>query len=309
LDTALGVGGFARGRLYEVFGPNSCGKTTLALSVALQGMKNNIKTGFIDAEHALDPKLIRNMGKEIGVSPDEMEIVQGYTGDDNLEIAELLMSTGEFGVMIVDSVSALIPKAVAEKDIGEDTIARLAALMSKACQKLTPVANKTNTCLIFINQIRHSIGSYGDDRRTSGGEALGFYTTGRIRVIGGESKTSRIIDGGSEKGLVIGHKSLFTIIKNKLSAPWRSATIDLIYGKGYDFKGETIELAIQLGIIDQMGAWFEYMGNKYQGKANLINAIYDNNLYEELRIKVLDGIGMNYDVVLAENESDEEIDA
>ena len=240
LDAALGVGGFARGRLYEVFGPNSSGKSTLALSVCMQALKRHLNVAYVDAEHSLDPKLVRNMGRVSGVSPelvDSIDLVQGYTGDANLEIAEILMRSGELDVMVIDSVSALLPKDMAEGEIGDNYIGLLARLMSKACLKLTPIANETNTLLIFINQIRHNIGKWGDDRVPTGGEALSFYATGRIKVEGGESQSSRLKD---KDGIVYGHKSSFYVVKNKLAAPWRKAEIDLVYGVGYDFTSEII---------------------------------------------------------------------
>jgi len=245
---------------------------------------------YIDCEHALDPKLVRNMAKEIGVNADGILMCQAYTGDSNLESAETLMKTGEIDVLVVDSVSALLPKTMAEGEIGDNYIGLLARLMSKACIKLTPIANETNTLLIFINQIRHQIGKWGDDRITTGGEALGFYTTGRIKVEGGESKSSRIIN---DEGLVIGHECDFEVVKNKLAAPWRKASIDLIYGHGYNFVGEVINLAIDFGLIEQTGAWFTYEGERYQGKFNLINNFRgDKDRYKKIKGKVKETLGL-----------------
>jgi len=291
LDSSLGTGGFARGRLYEVYGPNSSGKSTLALSVCMQALTRNMEVVYIDAEHALDPKLVRNMGAEVNINPDRMCLIQAFTGDDNLEIAEKLMKTGEVDVCIVDSVSALLPKDMAEGEIGDTYIGLLARLMSKACMKLTPVANRTNTLLVFINQIRHSIGKWGDDRITTGGEALSFYTTGRVKVEGGESKTSRIV---GDEGVVIGHESSFQIVKNKLAAPWRTAKIDLIYGRGYNFTSEVVTLGIDFGLIDQSGSRYEYKGNKQHGKGNLVNFFRENvEMCGELRSKVKEMLGLS----------------
>jgi len=290
LDSALGVGGMARGRLHEVYGPNSSGKSSLALSVCMKGLQRSLNVAYVDAEHALDPKLVRNMGKAMGVDADIIDLVQGYTGDDNLEISEILMKSGELDILVVDSVSALLPKQMAEGDIGDDYIGLLARLMSKACLKLTPIANRTNTLLIFINQIRHSIGKWGDDRITSGGEALGFYTTTRTRVQGGETASSRIVD---DSGVVIGHASDFLIIKNKLSAPWRKSQINLIYGVGYDFVEEVVSLAVDVGVIDQQGAWYYYGDNKWQGRANISKVFReDEGAYEKLRKSVKDMLGL-----------------
>ena len=291
LDSSLGTGGCARGRLYEFYGPNSSGKSTLAVSICMQALMRDMEVVYIDAEHALDPKLVRNMGKEVNVDPDRMCLIQAFTGDDNLEIAEKLMKTNEVDVCVIDSVSALLPKDMAEGEIGDNYIGLLARLMSKACMKLTPVANRTNTLLIFVNQIRHSIGKWGDDRITTGGEALSFYTTGRIKVEGGESKKSRIID---DKGIVIGHESDFQIVKNKLAAPWRTAKINLIYGRGYDFISEVVNLGVDFGLIDQSGNRYVYQEKKYHGKKNLVDAFRENvEMYNELRIKVKEMLGLS----------------
>ena len=291
LDSALGIGGLARGRLHEMYGPNSSGKSTLALSVCMQALKQGLKVAYIDAEHSLDPKLVRNMGASVGVNPDSMDIVQAYTGDDNLQIAEMLMKTGELSVLVIDSVSALLPKDMAEGEIGDNYIGLLARLMSKACVKLTPVANYTNTLLIFVNQIRHNIGKWGNNEVPTGGEALSFYSTTRIKVDGGETGSSRII---SDEGIVIGHRCKFTVVKNKLAAPWRTASIDLIYGQGYNYLGEVVDLAIQFGLINQKGAWFEYEGENIQGKDNLIFMIKnDDKKSEVLKNEVIKMLGLN----------------
>jgi len=293
LDAATGIGGFARGRLYEIYGPNSSGKSTLALSVIMQAFKRNLKSiVYVDAEHALDPRLVRNMGKQSGidVDVDKIELVQAFTGDENLEIAEKFMKTGEVDILVIDSVSSLLPKAMAEGEIGDNYIGLLARLMSKACIKLTPIANRTNTLLIFINQIRHDIGKWGDTRVTTGGEALGFYTTGRIKVEGGESKKSHIVN---EEGIVTGHECKFEIVKNKLAAPWRKATINLTYGVGYDFIAEVTELAVQFGIIDKKGNWYYYGDEKYQGKDNLAEFLKENNdVYKTIRNSVKETLGL-----------------
>jgi len=289
-DAATGIGGFARGRLYEIFGPNSSGKSTLALSTIMQALLRNLMVVYIDAEHALDPKLVRRMGEQVGVDADQIKMVQAYNGDDNLQIAEELMKTGEVDVVVIDSVSALLPKGMADGEIGDNYIGLLARLMSKACSKLTPIANRTNTLLIFINQIRHDIGKWGDSRTPTGGQALAFYATGRIKVEGGESKASRIID---DEGVVIGHESSFAVIKNKLAAPHGTAKIDLIYGKGYNFVSEVVNLSIDLGFIDQSGAWFEFEGNRVQGKRNVIDFFAnDEKIYNMFRDKVKSSLGL-----------------
>jgi len=290
LDKALGVGGYPQGRIGEVIGPAGVGKTSITLHAIASAQKHGGLCAFVDAEHALDPKLVRNMGKEVSVNPDKICLIQAFTGDDNLEIAEKLMKTNEVDVCVVDSVSALLPKDMAEGEIGDTYIGLLARLMSKACMKLTPIANRTNTLLIFVNQIRHSIGKWGDDRITTGGEALSFYTTGRIKVEGGEAQKSRIID---DKGVVIGHESDFQIVKNKLAAPWRKAKIDLIYGRGYNFISEVVTLGIDFGLIEQSGSRYVYEEKKYHGKRNLVNAFRDDaEIYDVLRIKVKELLGL-----------------
>ena len=290
LDVALGIGGFARGRLYEIFGPNSSGKSTLALSAIMQGLKRGMTVVYIDAEHALDPKLVRRMAEVNDVNADKIILCQAFTGDDNLEAAEHLMKSGEVDILVVDSVSSLLPKGMAEGEIGDNYIGLLARLMSKACIKLTPVANETNTLLIFINQIRHDIGKWGDDRVTTGGEALGFYTTGRIKVEGGEAAKTRLTDGD---GIPIGHVCSFEVVKNKLAAPWRKAHMDLIYGVGYDIMSETISLASDLGIVDQAGAWFTYKGEKINGRVNLMNYFKEHqDDYSEVYSGVKKALGL-----------------
>jgi len=293
LDAALGNKGFARGRLYEIYGPNSSGKSTLALSLCMQALKRDMNIAYVDAEHALDPKLVRNMGKAAGVpveKVDKIDLVQAYTGDHNLEVAEKLMLSGELDVCVIDSVSSLLPKDMADGEIGDNYIGLLARLMSKACLKLTPVANRTNTLLIFINQIRHNIGKWGDDRTPTGGEALAFYSTGRVKVDGGDSATSRIED---ENGIVVGHNCKFEVVKNKLAPPWRKAGIRLLYGWGYDFADEVVSLGIDFGLIDQAGSWFTYNDTKVQGKENIVAAISsDEKIYNDLEIKVKEMLGL-----------------
>lgn len=290
LDAATGIGGFARGRIYEIYGPNSSGKSTLALSVIMQALLRNLTIVYIDAEHALDPKLVRSMGAQVGVDVDKMKIIQAYTGDDNLQITEDLIKTDEVDVVVIDSVSALLPHAMAEGEIGDNYIGQLARLMSKACSKLTPVVNRTNTLLIFVNQTRHDIGKWGDSRVPTGGEAVPFYATGRVRVQGGENKSSRILN---DEGVVIGHESDFLIVKNKLAAPWRTAKIDLIYGKGYNFVAEVVRLSIDFGLIEQSGSWFEFNGEKIQGIINVISMFEENKeLYTEFRVKCMTMLGL-----------------
>lgn len=290
LDVALGRGGMARGRIYEIFGPNSGGKSTLAANVVAQAQRRVMTCCYIDAEHAVDPVLFR----EYGINPDELEIVQGYDGEENLDILERYLKTGAFDVAVVDSVSALIPRAEAEANIEDQQMGAHARLMSKALRKINPIANQTGTLLIFINQFRMKIGAYGNPETTTGGEALPFYATGRLSVRGGEAKSRRIVDDIT--GEVIGHKTQFEVLKNKLSAPYRKAEIDLIYGKGYDAYRETLSMAISVGVIEQTGAWYKYEGkNIAQGEANAAAYLRDKDnvdMYKEVRDLVIERVGL-----------------
>lgn len=290
LDTALGCGGMGLGRIYEIYGPNSGGKSTLAVNVVIQAQRRGLKACYIDAEHAVDPKLFRNYG----VNTKELEIVQGYDGEENLDILERFVKTGAFSVMVVDSVSALLPRVEAEADIDETQMALQARLMSKALRKITPIANQTQTLIIFINQLRHKIGVYGNPEVTTGGESLAFYCTGRISVRGPEKKDRRLTDAVS--GEVYGHTTEFEIIKNKLAAPYKSAKINLIYGKGYDEHWEILNMATSLGVIDKSGAWFKYDGNNVaQGELNAVHFLKDDTnkeLYKKIREEVTDQMGL-----------------
>jgi recombination protein RecA len=265
LDSALGNGGMGLGRIYEIFGPNSGGKSTLATNVVIQAQRRGFMCCYIDAEQAVDPKLFKNYGVDLA----KLEIAQGYDGEENLDILEKLIKTGAFRVAVIDSVSALLPRAEAEADIDKDSMALQARLMSKALRKITPIANQTNTLLIFINQLRMKVGGYGNPETTSGGEGLAFYATGRISVRGPESKARRLIDDNS--GEVFGHKAEFEVIKNKLEAPFKKANVNLIYGKGYDSHWEILDIASGLGIIEKVGSWYKLNGeNIAQGELKAI---------------------------------------
>jgi len=288
LDLALGNGGLALGRIYEVSGPNSSGKSTLAVHAVVEAQKRGMGCLYIDAEHAVDPGLY----KSYGVNVDELELVQGFDGESNLDILEKLVRSGAYKVAVVDSVSALIPRAEADSDIDKDSIALLARLMSKALRRLTPIANETGTLVIFINQLRNKVGGYGNPETTSGGEALGFYSTGRITVRGPEAKARRIVDPTIDE--VIGHICAFEVTKNKLAVPFKKANMRLIYKKGYDREWEVLEMAGSLGIIEKTGAWFKYKGeNIAQGEMNAVSYIKENeDVYNEIREIVLDQVGL-----------------
>lgn len=288
LDIALGRGGMGLGRIYEIYGPNSGGKSTLAVNVVIQAQRRNLTCVYIDAEHAVDPVLF----KDYGVDLEKLIMVQGYDGEGNLDILERYTKSGDVDVVVVDSVTALIPRAEAEADIDKDSMALQARLMSKALRKITPIANKTGTLIIFINQLRMKVGTYGNPETTTGGEALAFYATGRVSVRGPEAKKRRIVDDIT--GEVIGHKAEFEIIKNKLAAPFKKAEIRLIYGQGYDTRWEILDMATSLGIVDKSGAWYKYNDENFaQGEMNAVEYFRQNDdIYFEIRDRVIDAVGL-----------------
>lgn len=287
LDVALGRGGLARGRVYEIYGNPSGGKTTLAISVLIEAQKRGLKTVFIDAEHAIDPKLVKTMGADINT----IELAQGFSGEDNLNVAEMYIKTGEIGLVIIDSVSALIPKSEVEESIEKDFIALLARLMSKALRRIVPIANETNTLVIFINQIRYKVSGFGNPESPTGGEALPFFATGRISVKGAEYKSNRINDPDGE---VIGHNATIEVVKNKLAPPFRKTIIPLVYGKGFDLRWEVLNLAQSCGIIEKSGAWYSYEGSNIgQGELNVLNLLReDEDLYQKVRSEVIEATGL-----------------
>ena len=288
LDAALGRGGFALGRVYEIYGMPSGGKTTLAMSIIAQAQKRGLKSVFVDVEHSADPQLFKAMG----VNLDDLMTINAFVGDDNLDALETLIKTNEIDVAVVDSVSALIPSAEAAAEIGDDFMGLLARLMSKAMRRLTPIVSETETLLIFVNQIRYKIGSWGDPTTTTGGEALNFYSTGRIAVSGGEFKKSLITD--TITGEVVGHNTSFHIRKNKLAPPFRSAEVPLIYGKGYDCEWEALKLAESMGLIEKSGSWYSYKDERIaQGELNARNYLKENkNVYDEIRAELIELMGL-----------------
>jgi recombination protein RecA len=291
LDVALGRGGMALGRLYEIFGPNSGGKSTLAANVVIQAQLRGMNCCYIDAEHAVDPLLFKNYGVDIKA----LDLVQGFNGEENLDILEMLVSSGAYKIAVVDSVSSLIPSNEAASEIGDDHIALLARLMSKATRRLTPIANRAGCLIIFINQLRMKVGGYGNPETTTGGEALAFYTTGRISIRGPEAKARRIPDPLT--GEIIGHTTLFEIVKNKLAPPFKKTEINLIYGRGYDTHWEILKLGIDLGIIDKIGAWYTYetAKNFAQGEPNAAAYLKSEDnmeMYNEIRARVVAMVGL-----------------
>ena len=259
LDLALGVGGLPRGRVVEVYGPESSGKTTLCLQVVAEMQKLGGTAAFIDAEHALDPVYAQKLGVKVG----DLLISQPDTGEQALEIADMLVRSGSVDVIVIDSVAALTPKAEIEGEMGDAMMGLHARLMSQALRKLTASIKKTNTLVIFINQIRMKIGvMFGNPETTTGGNALKFYASVRldIRRIGAIKK-------GDE---VIGNETRVKVVKNKVAPPFREAVFDILYGEGISREGEIIELGVQHKIIDKSGAWYAYQGDKIgQGKDNV----------------------------------------
>ena len=290
LDLALGRGGMGLGRIYEIFGPAGGGKSTLAVNVVIQAQRRKMPCLYVDAEHAIDPELLRSYG----VNTKELKIVQGYDGEGNLDILERLVKTGAFKVAVVDSVSALIPRAEADASIDTEQMGKHGKLMSKALRRITPIANQTGTLIIFINQLRMKIGGFGNPEITTGGESLPFYSTGRISVRGPESIKRRIIDDVT--GEVIGHKTIFEIVKNKLAAPFKKSEIRLIYGQGYDTYREVLDMGTDLGIIDKSGSWYKYNDVSIgQGELKVVEffkAEENKDVYKEIYDKVIKSAGL-----------------
>jgi recombination protein RecA len=296
LDLALGRGGFALGRIYEIFGPNSSGKSTLGVHVVIQAQRRGLKCAYVDAEQAVDPKLFINYG----VDAEKLDLVQVYGGENNLSIVETLIQTGDYSVIVIDSVSALIPTVEAEADMADQQMALQARLMSKALRKITPQAAANSVALIFVNQTRMKVGGYGNPETTTGGEALAFWATGRISVRGPESKARRLSD---KDGIVYGHKAIHEVIKNKLGEPFRKAELNLIYGKGYDYYNEVLDLAVSLDIIEKSGSWFKYGGNNIaQGAENSVDFLRSNeDIFNTVRDEIITSVGLKEQYELHSN--------
>ncbi len=292
LDMALGVGGLPKGRIIEIFGPESSGKTTVALHVIAEAQKAGGEAAFIDVEHALDPVY----AKALGVNIDSLLVSQPDTGEQALEITETLVRSGAIDVIVIDSVAAMVPRAEIEGDMGDSHVGIQARLMSQALRKLTGVISKSGTIAIFINQLREKIGvMFGNPETTPGGRALKFYSSVRLDVRRIES-----IKSGSD---VVGNRTRVKVVKNKVSPPFREGEFDIMYGKGISKAGEILDLAVKLDIIQKSGAWFNYNDTRLgQGRENVKKVLEDNReLSDEIEKKIRDSA--NTDDVLMSDEA------
>lgn len=283
LDIALGLGGVPRGRIIEVFGPESSGKTTVALHIVAEIQKRGGIAGFIDAEHALDPTYAKNIGVDI----DNLYISQPDCGEQALEITETMVRSGAVDVVIVDSVAALVPKAEIDGEMGDSHMGLHARLMSQALRKLTAVVSKTNCVVIFINQLREKVGVvFGNPEVTTGGRALKFYASVRLDV--------RRIDTLRQGGEIVGNRTRVKIVKNKVAPPFKEAEFDIVFGKGISKVGDILDLAVANDIVDKSGAWYAYNGNKIgQGRENAKVYLENNTaICDEIEQKVREAVGV-----------------
>ena len=282
-DAALGVGGVPRGRVVEIFGPESSGKTTIALQVIAQAQARGGMAAFVDAEHALDP----GYAKKLGVDVDNLLVSQPDYGEQALEIAEALVRSGAIDVLVVDSVAALVPKAELDGEMGDSHMGLQARLMSQALRKLTGIVSKSRTCLIFINQIREKIGvMFGNPETTTGGRALKFYSSVRIDI--------RRIAAIKEGDQVIGSRTKIKVVKNKVAAPFREAEFDILYGEGISREGDLLDLAASHGVVEKSGAWFSYKGERIgQGRENARQFLKENkDILAKLEAEVRKELGL-----------------
>jgi recombination protein RecA len=296
LDIALGVGGYPRGRIIEIYGPESSGKTTVALHAIAEVQAKGGTAAFIDAEHALDPAY----AQKLGVNIDELLLSQPDTGEQALEIAEALVRSGAVDILVVDSVAALVPKAEIEGEMGESHMGLQARLMSQALRKLSGAINKSKTIAIFINQIREKIGvMFGNPETTPGGRALKFYSTVRLEV-----RRAETLKQGTE---MIGNKTKIKVVKNKVAPPFRTAEVDIMYGEGISREGEIVDIGSELDIVQKSGSWYSYNEERIgQGRENAKAFLRENpEIREQVKQKIRDHYGLDGVKVVKEEEEDE----
>lgn len=298
LDVALGVGGFPRGRIIEVYGPESSGKTTVALHAIAEVQARGGQAAFIDAEHALDPVY----AQKLGVNIDELLLSQPDTGEQGLEIAEALVRSGAIDIIVVDSVAALVPKAEIEGDMGDAHVGLQARLMSQALRKLSGAINKSKTITIFINQIREKVGvMFGNPETTPGGRALKFYATVRLEV-----RRAEQLKQGND---IVGNKTKIKVVKNKVAPPFRTADVDIMYGEGISREGEALDMAAELDIVQKSGAWYSYNEERLgQGRENSKTFLKENKeILNEISFKIREHYGIESDAprTVTETEDDD----
>lgn len=289
LDVALGVGGVPRGRIIEIYGPESSGKTTVALHMIAEAQKRNGIAGFIDAEHALDPQY----AKKIGVDIDNLYISQPDNGEQALEIAETMIRSGALDIVIVDSVAALVPKAEIEGDMDDQQVGLHARLMSKAMRKLTGVINRSNCAVVFINQLREKVGiMFGNPEVTTGGRALKFYASVRMDV--------RRVEAIKQGGEIIGNHTKVKVVKNKVAPPFKEAEFDIMFGQGISREGDLIDLAVKVDAVQKSGAWYAYKGEKIgQGRENAKTFLREHpEIMAEVEVQVREHYGLPADTVV-----------
>ncbi|MDZ5711791.1 recombinase RecA [Jeotgalibacillus haloalkalitolerans] len=296
LDAALGVGGYPRGRVIEIYGPESSGKTTVALHAIAEVQANGGQAAFIDAEHALDPVY----AQKLGVNIDELLLSQPDTGEQALEIAEALVRSGAVEIVIVDSVAALVPKAEIEGEMGDSHVGLQARLMSQALRKLSGAISKSNTIAIFINQIREKVGvMFGSPETTPGGRALKFYSSVRLDV-----RRAETLKQGND---MVGNKTRIKVVKNKVAPPFRIAEVDIMYGEGISKEGEIIDLGAEADIVQKSGSWYSYEGERLgQGRENAKQFLKENtDLRQQILLKIREHYGMDQTHAAPENEQNE----
>ena len=297
LDIALGIGGIPKGRIIEVYGPESSGKTTLALHMIAEAQKKGGEAAFIDAEHALDPVYAKHLGVDI----DNLIVSQPDTGEQALEIAEALVRSGAIDIIVVDSVAALVPKAEIDGDMGDAHVGLQARLMSQALRKLAGVINKSNSVIVFINQLREKVGvMFGNPETTPGGRALKFYASVRMDI--------RKVENIKQDGDVVGNRVRVKVVKNKVAPPFREAEFDIVYGKGISKSGNILDLGINLGLVEKSGSWFGYNGNRIgQGRENAKKYLEDNpEIMSEIEQKIRNNFNEAFEKSLGEEVIDEE---